>query len=68
MKHKLMTPEQSTTDLNMDGLRILARIIGRAYLADNRHDVKVVKMQGRIKKDESVSRTGRNSPNGKRSN
>ena len=59
----LMIPMQSTDDLITDGLRILARIIADAYLADDRHKVKVVRRQRR--KSESVSRTVRNRVNGK---
>lgn len=66
MKHKIMTPEQSTTDLNMDGLMILARIVGRAYLADLQRDQTATKATKGGKKDESVSRKSRNRPHGKR--
>jgi len=48
-----------------EGLQVLARIIAKAYLADSRCDVGTAKTCEEGKKDERISRTGRNSPNGK---
>ena len=48
------------------GLRILARIIARAYLADTQaEDTGVAKPRRKVKKDENIHRARRNSPDGK---
>lgn len=49
-----------------EGLRALARIIARAYLADVQRGLMADKAIEGKKKSESVSRTKRNSPNRKR--
>lgn len=51
-----------------EGLRILARIIARAYLADTQGDEPVENSQKKVKKGESISGTSRNSFDGKRGN
>ena len=49
-----------------EGLRILARIIAKAYLADNEHGVRGTKTLKKGKKDERISGTSRNRLDGKR--
>ncbi len=49
-----------------EGLRILARIIARAYLADTQaEDTAVAKPRRKVKKDENIRGARRNSTNGK---
>ena len=48
-----------------EGLRILARIIARAYLVDSQGtNATIARTQRRIKKDESVPRTMRSDSDG----
>ena len=50
-----------------EGLKILARIIAKAYLADSKCDVEITKTQGRIKRDGRISQTNRSRSDGNRS-
>ena len=51
-----------------DGLRILARMIARAYLADERaKDAGVPGPRRKAKKDENIPRAKRDRPDGKSS-
>ena len=49
-----------------EGLRVLARIIAAAYLADNERSARGTTKRDEGKKDEGISRTRRNSSDGKR--
>jgi hypothetical protein len=60
-----MNPMTNNLERN-EGLRILARIIAEAYLADNQRNIRTT-TRGRTKKDEDLFRASRNSPNRKRS-
>lgn len=48
-----------------EGLRILARIIARAYLAHNQGNNTIGKTRKKVKKDESLRRTARDNFDGK---
>jgi len=48
-----------------EGLKVLARIIAKAYLAETQDDKEVPKIQERVKRDEDISRTSRDSFDGK---
>lgn len=48
-----------------EGLKILARIIAKAYLAETQDDKGVPKIQERVNRDEDISRTSRDSFDGK---
>ena len=48
-----------------EALKVLARIIARAYLAETQDDKWVPKIQKRLKRDEDISRTSRDSFDGK---
>lgn len=60
--------EGSSLELRTTALAVLARIIARAYLADNRGNNTMARTRKKVKKGESLRRTRRSNSDGEDNN